>query len=110
MLRDLQIFATVPEMSKHLICKHLLQHSGDAATAAQAVSEALGPLHEVFSRLFNRLQSASLESRQEAVPYSIMLMDSMTVCLSVVAKKLIAETIEGLRSSGPSGPERAPRN
>jgi hypothetical protein len=97
MLRDLRVFATSRELSKHLVYKHLLQHKGDAAASTQAIAEALTPLHEVFSHLFKRLQHVPMEANQDAIPNSIVLMHSMTMHLETMVGKLIAEIMEELR-------------
>lgn len=97
MLKDLRVFATSRELSKHLVYKHLLLHKGDAAASAQAVTEALKPLHEVFSFLFKRLRNIPLEADQDAIPNSIVLMHSMTMHLGAMVGKLIEEILGELR-------------
>ena len=97
LLRDLRPFATSRELSKHLVYKHLLLHKGDAAASAQAIAEALKPLHEVFSCLFKRLQSVPMEATQDAIPNSIVLMHSMTMHLETMVGKLIEEILGELR-------------
>ena len=97
MLRDLRVFATGRELSKHLVYKHLLQHRGDAAASAQAVTAALEPLHAVFTGLFKRLQNVPKEATQDAIPNSIVVMHSMTMLLGIHVDKLIAEIMAELR-------------
>jgi hypothetical protein len=97
MLKDLRVFATGRELSKHLVYKHLLLHKGDVAASAQAVTEALKPLHEIFTQLFKRLQNVPLEATQDAIPNSIVLMHSMTMHLGAMVGKLIEEIMGELR-------------
>ena len=97
MLRDLRVFATGRELSKHLVSKHLLLHKGDAAASAQAIAEALKPLHEIFSCLFKRLQSVPMEAGQDAIPNSIVLMHSVTMHVEAMVGKLIDEVMGELR-------------
>jgi len=97
MVRDLRPFATSRELGKHLVYKHLLQHKGDAAASAQAVTERLMPLREVFSQLHTRLQMVPLEAFQDAIPNSIVHMHAMTLHVGIMVKRLVDEIMQEMR-------------
>jgi hypothetical protein len=89
LLRDLRPFATNNELTRFLIGKILLKNRGNVEGAREDIKAQVEPLHEVFSRLWKRLDSQPPGG--DAVQNSIVRMDAFTMNVSLQLDDILNE-------------------
>ena len=94
LLRDMRPFTTNNELTHYLISKILLRNRGDVTKARRDIKSQLEPLHEVFNKLWTRLDNA--QSDGDAVSNSIVRMDAFAVNVSLQLDQVLDELIEDM--------------
>lgn len=91
LLRDMRPFTTNNELTHYLISKLLLRNRGDVNSARRDIKKQLEPLHEVFNKLWSRLDNAPSDG--DAPTNSIVRMDAFAVNVSLQLDKVLDDII-----------------
>ena len=94
LLNDLRPFATNNELTRFLVTKMLLKNRGDIDNAKREILRQLEPLHEVFSKLWARLEDQ--KSAGDAVQNSIVRMDAFTMNVSLQVDNILGELADDM--------------
>ncbi|MBI3551035.1 MAG: hypothetical protein HY077_00835 [Elusimicrobia bacterium] len=87
-LQGLSPFAASDELLSHVLKKILGANAGSVEGAQKAVQEIIEPLRQVFVYLMRRLGGGSEQPHEDAIPNSIVHVDTFTQVLAFRARRL----------------------
>ncbi|MBI5209481.1 MAG: hypothetical protein HY927_05840 [Elusimicrobia bacterium] len=108
MVHDLRPFSTTRELGRHLVFKTLLRHKGEVSASKAAVISRLGPLREIFTHIFKRLQGIPRGASQDAIPNSIVHVHAMTQHLELLVEEMVEEVLREIDCPPTPAPVRLP--
>ena len=104
-LQGLSPFTPANELLRHVLGGILGPEGGSAESVQRAVSETIEPLHQVFSYLFRRLSGGGSASHEDAIPNSIVHVDTFAQMMAYRANRLTEKMTSELGWKEPPKPK-----
>lgn len=105
-LQDLRPFATMAELTRHIVGRLLLKHRGAVESSTREMTRRLEPLHAVFRHLSLRLTQRCDLGGGDAISNSIARMDAFALLLAMQIEQVCAQIG---REMGWTGKAETPR-